>query len=624
MRWSYLIPRAVIVGVVWLFFAFAFDPMLRFAVVASGQSATGARVDVDTVQTRFFPPVVSVQGVQVAKPSDPWKNAVEFEKLHVRFEGKPLLRKSFIIEEASIAGVRWNTPRQTSGALTDTELSVSNKYAKFVGDKAKAIGADWYDDFVQRMKMQVDPNQFASVRLANNLQTEWTTRFDNYEKRIKDLEKKFKQIEQTAKNAKGNTLRKIEAYRKAAEDAQKLALEAQRLHRELEQLPKTVNADFRRVEVAREQDKQLLKKKLTAFQLDAATLSKTLLGPTLQAKIDDAIAWADWIKKGVDKVTYRGPQPDRYRGVNVPFAVEKQLPKFLVRKLHISGEADWRNEKMPFKGLITGITSHPQVHGKPIVVKLHGEATSELNLIGTADYTGDKPVHTVRMSLEMPALQQIQLGDSKKLGLAVEAKRSLWTANVTLKDNRLGGTVTLAQDLKHTRTAPAANAHAVRQASFETIDFDAARMLQTALGNVKQFKASVILSGTYKEPKWTLQSNLGTQIADGVNRMIASELALKRQQLTKSLDETVNKKTGALAKKLNDKYGALLSQLKLHENGTQQFLRRIAGGAFPADALPGGVDFNKLPIRLPRSGDRKRQPLGNLPKNLDINRLFRR
>ena len=38
MRFGYLLPRLIILGAIWAFFAFAFDPLLRLSLVAGGEA----------------------------------------------------------------------------------------------------------------------------------------------------------------------------------------------------------------------------------------------------------------------------------------------------------------------------------------------------------------------------------------------------------------------------------------------------------------------------------------------------------------------------------------------------------------------------------------------------------
>ena len=67
MRWKWLIPRLLIVTVIWLAITFGFDPFVRYTAVESLQSLTGARADIDRVSTGFFPPLVSVERVSAGE-----------------------------------------------------------------------------------------------------------------------------------------------------------------------------------------------------------------------------------------------------------------------------------------------------------------------------------------------------------------------------------------------------------------------------------------------------------------------------------------------------------------------------------------------------------------------------
>ena len=44
IRKSYVVPRLVLLGLLWLFFAFALDPLLKWGLENAGSAALGARV----------------------------------------------------------------------------------------------------------------------------------------------------------------------------------------------------------------------------------------------------------------------------------------------------------------------------------------------------------------------------------------------------------------------------------------------------------------------------------------------------------------------------------------------------------------------------------------------------
>src|SRR5690606_24544126 len=104
MNWKYIVPRAVLVLAIWSFFAFGFDPLLRRAAVATGQKAVGARVEIDAVETKFLSPALALRNVQIADRSKPDTNLIEFDEFRVRLEGRPLLQRAFVAEEAAMTG----------------------------------------------------------------------------------------------------------------------------------------------------------------------------------------------------------------------------------------------------------------------------------------------------------------------------------------------------------------------------------------------------------------------------------------------------------------------------------------------------------------------------------------
>ena len=76
MRWTYIIPRLVIVGLLWSFLTFGVDPLLHYSTEQSIQTLTGARVDVADLSTTYFPPSFTVRGMALASARRHGKNIV--------------------------------------------------------------------------------------------------------------------------------------------------------------------------------------------------------------------------------------------------------------------------------------------------------------------------------------------------------------------------------------------------------------------------------------------------------------------------------------------------------------------------------------------------------------------
>ena len=46
MRWSYILPRFIFLALIWVFFFFAFDPILKWSLRKGIEKAAGAKAEI--------------------------------------------------------------------------------------------------------------------------------------------------------------------------------------------------------------------------------------------------------------------------------------------------------------------------------------------------------------------------------------------------------------------------------------------------------------------------------------------------------------------------------------------------------------------------------------------------
>ncbi|VAX38548.1 hypothetical protein MNBD_PLANCTO02-1207 [hydrothermal vent metagenome] len=565
MRWSYLIPRVVIMLLAWAFFAFLFDPLMRVSMISTGQMVAEAKVDIHNVQTKLYPPALEINQVQIANRKKPGVNLLQFDQFRFRLRGNALLRKRFIVEEGTITGLRFGTDRVDSGLLekfpVEEKSNPKNRFGLLSG-KAKALGTEWIDELLQRAKMQTSFNQFESIRLAKFKEREWNARFAIYKKRLMQLKLTVKQIEQRTKNGQGNFLEKMENYQVAAQEMQQVLEESNRMRAEFPLLSQIAQRDFVELDAAKKRDQEKIQQKLNLFKTDGKELTDMLLSSELANRLQKTTAWFQWSKQ-----KYAGMQqvkPERARGVDIFFPLENNAPRLLIKKLSLSGELQLGNEVLPFRGVAQGITSESQLYGKPMVLDINAQGKSQFRLHSEIDYRTSQPVHRLQLAYIIPSMKEMELGDPDKFGLAISAGQTEWIADIKLTGKQLSGTVKLTQ-------SPVVVVTKMNSVTSS----DVSKMLEEAIAGIEQIETTIELGGTLNRPQWKLKSNLGEQIATGISRAMTLKLKQQQQKLAQKLDSEYFKKTNRLRQLMTKEFAVVTSKLKLNDQFAQNQIKKL-------------------------------------------------
>ena len=103
------------------------DGWMESSLESAGEAAVGARVEIDGFDFRLMDLSVSWDRLQAADKANPLQNILETGPAELDHHGAALLRKHFIIDEASLADVRTGTSRETDGSLSERSQSEPSK-----------------------------------------------------------------------------------------------------------------------------------------------------------------------------------------------------------------------------------------------------------------------------------------------------------------------------------------------------------------------------------------------------------------------------------------------------------------------------------------------------------------
>ncbi len=584
MRWKYVVPRALVMAALWGFFAFGFDPLLTRETVSLGESAVSAKVDVSAIKTSFFPPGISVAGVRIANHAKPGTNLLEFDSLEMKLHTGALAKKSLVVEKGTISGLRWGTPREDSGLLPEPpakaaapkksaaeEVAPSASLTDKTEEEMVARGKSLFSGLADKAKLQLDPNQFESVRVGTELEKQWTATFKDFEARGNDLQKQVDAIKQNVQSGSGNKLERLDAYRNAAGESTRLLQELKQLKTDIDSHSQDAKAAFAALQQAKEHDLTKIHDEADLFKMDPEQLTEYLLGPELHQRLNELVDWTKWAKSHYTNAT-REPAPVRMRGEEVLFAKKPEFPRFLIKLLGVSGEGQLHDQPLKFTGTISGLTSNPVLYGQPVVMRLKGNGAADLDLKVVFDYTqaDAEPVHQVSLSYAVANPSPMQLGDEGSLAVTVAADKLACRAELKLIGESLTGTLKFRQEPVH-MTASLKNANAQVEEHVTTA-------LADIFGGINALSADLQIDGQLTAPHWSVQSDLGQQIASGMNTAFAHQLDEVRQDLAGKLDQTIAQQSGKLQDLFKQKMQGLTSQLNGNQQDVQQLVQQVAGG----------------------------------------------
>jgi uncharacterized protein (TIGR03545 family) len=557
IRWPGLIAFVVITVIIAAAWHFLADWIVKKAIESAGTKAVGAKVEVAKADLSVFPAGLTLDGLQVTNPDAPMTNAVDIARMGMDLELSQLIRRRVVVNLMQAEGVRFNTPRQTSGALPEKARP------KDAGKKAPASEA--LKKGLQKMgcgnfelpsfdtpdlKNLLAKEKLQSLELAQKLEADIKAEEAYWNKTLKELpdeqklkayEKKLKGL-QSKKTDLGSLLGKagdaltvqkeIQADLKLIKEAQQRFEKSSRdLEKRVRNLPQAPMADVRRLQS---------KYSLSADGL--ANLSQLLIGGQLCDHWQTAWQWYQRLKPYIQNLgSEEEPQtaePQRGKGTYVRFTEKNPLPTFLVRETKASMELPLGK----LSGKIIDLNSDPPLLGRPTTFNVLGRdlaAVNSLSLSGLLDLvTPGKPSSQAKLDLDGYKLKEMALSKEKALPVTVETALADVAANFSYKDKKVDTRVYMDFNKVQLATDAPSGDNAVQAALMGALaDIHRFDLLASIQGQVDDYRMQVrsTLDKTLKNAVGSLvkkeAAKLGSQIEAKVRQEVAVPLAQAQQQM---------------------------------------------------------------------------------------------
>lgn len=551
LRFSYLVPRLILLVLLLLATEVGSGYALRHFIVSSGQSVVGAKVNVGPVKASMLETRVLIRDVAVANPNAPMTNLFEANRIEIDFDSGALLRKKLIAEYGVVSGLEFGAQRETSGELPDAGAQQSTSAdANWLQPAASDLAGKWIDDLQQRVSGDLEA-QFESVRLAEDLAKRWPMKYERIEQRAAALKAEAKQLEQTVRMAKQNPLRNVELLSSVPQRVANLRSSLAVLQQDLVALPEQLAADREAVAQARAHDEQLVREQLELGNVDAKSLTNYLLGEQIAEPVSETIAWVRWARSIVPSRRPTRVVAPAGRGQDILFAGSRQLPDMLVKAVRLDGSVQLGGQPVELVGVVRDLTNQPDLHAKPTTIEVTTKGGLPLSLSATLDRTQNVARDKVLCTTSDLLLPATRLGREGKLQLRVDPTRADVTLTLNLVDDQLEGNLEIVQ--RGVQLTPSLGGGKLGGR------LEAA--IAQNISKVNDATTGVAITGTLDDPQFDVNSTLGSAVAQAVSRAASDVVAAERERLLAEAKELVDTQMASVSNRLNEITGRLAADL---------------------------------------------------------------
>ncbi len=596
IRFEAIVPVAIISVLGYAYFSWFFDQHLKTGIEYGATLANGAEVNVKSVRTSFLKGSFDLDGLEVTDKEQPTRNLISIDNIHFSYLWDALLRMKFVVEEASINQIQVFSKRATPGKVTPpkpveaggskfdelqneivdqvkSEVS-ENVMGDLIGLMEGADLGDQADQIREQLKSEIRLNEMIALVDSKKKQMESDVSRLSDTSKIKDAEKMLNEIKSN-KNPLAQ-VQGVASLTKVLGEIQKQAKEIQTKTKEVESDVKTFSQFPKEVEKLVKEDIASLKDRFKVPKLDLKNLamalfSKDLGGYLLQARKYQALAQQYLPEKSEREVVV---PPPRSAGETVEFPITKSYPLFWLKKAAISSKGTSDSYSGDLNGSLTNVTTSPKWVKKPIVLDVNGNFTKEqilgVKAVITADFTKTESSQRLDLAVNSFPIPARDFSKSEKLTLGIKNA----TGSTSLIAKMSQGAVDM--NWNATINRPEWNVAASSKTTAE--------LVKGIVEGIPVIYVKGQVKGPWSKLDMDLESNLGTEIASGLQAQVGKKIKEAEMKIQSLIDEKIKapqeKLMGSL--KSGDQLMAQLKSsdklLKDNESKIQQEIEKLKKG----------------------------------------------
>ncbi|MCZ6857322.1 MAG: TIGR03545 family protein [Gemmatimonadetes bacterium] len=543
-RWKAIIPLGLLLVLMGAGWYLLLDSAVRRGIEVVGTALVGAKVDLEEADVRLAEGAVILRGLLVTNPDAPMTNLFQLDEVVADLNLRPLLQKKIFIDTIAVRGLRFGTPRATSGAIPNPDPE-GGALRRQIDEWSRRVPVPDFslDGLSGTVNVAaIRPENLQTPALARGIQSAADSARDAWMAQLQALNPTplIDSARALAERLQGASLRSLGlGFVRSVRSLRTTVSGLTTLRSGIDQLVQDVSGGVetlqRRVSDlpnARAADLASARNLLQIPSLDAPDISPALFTDLALERIQPVLYWARmaerYVPPGLDPRRRPGPSRARRAGSDVEFPTERGYAGLTIAfaeiDLRLEGEGASAGA---YRVHIEDFSSEPSVHGRPIRISVSrteaGSGPDAVHLEAVLDHVTSAIRDSVNLRITgfpLPAVTLPGIGAHMDLGAGVNQ----------LSLVRIGDTVA-GQWLWSSS-----------QVSWDRASMGSGRvndLLWRTLSALRDVQVEVGVSGDLTGPTLSVRSNVASEISRSLRRELATEVAAAERRVRAEVERLV-------------------------------------------------------------------------------------
>lgn len=567
-----LIVFLVIIGLTCFFWG---NSIITWAIENTLQTITGTKAEIEGFRLNPFALSVQIKSVQIANPADTWKNIIDTKKISFKLAPGPLFEGKTVIDEIILEELTFNTKRRTDGKLK--KKAAPEKAAKKPSQLQKTIAAMPIlkpETIAENLDLKkiTESYQFKTDLSTARIKGDFSVHEEKWDANLKELNQTKAELESLDQKItqlkKPNNLselkKQLDLVEEIRDSVQQIKTKVKSTDEQFKEDNQALEAMIKSLKNEAEADYQELLALAKLPDFSNINYAEILLGETIANASTTILNMVDTLQKSLPVKVENPPKakPVRGQGQNIVFPGRKTYPRFLIKKVAISGRGtpDSSMDGFYAKGAVTGITSEPPIYGLPLTAAVFAQTSNQAFLQLDGQINHISPVFNDRITLQLKdlPLPQVDLGDNEHLPAKILAGKA-----------KINAVAQMAPDfIKLEALITTDNLKADFGGKKEPDDLIAAIVRKT-LANLNQVTINYHLERINDQLEMKISSNLNRMISDGLKEAVGEKVTGFTNELKAKVDAKLDegqKTLEAVKQRYQQKVDAKLSEVRTKLN----------------------------------------------------------